>query len=113
MGGIELTEATLHDYKDIAALQTESWRSAYRGILPGSYLDGPILKERDPLAKPNVFRWREASRRFPCEGLRYFSRFCLRSAGRRAGLGCPPGQYPCEARLQRQGDGSVIVQIGR
>jgi GNAT superfamily N-acetyltransferase len=47
MGGMELTEATLHDYKDIAALQTESWRSAYRGILPGSYLDGPILKERE------------------------------------------------------------------
>ena len=47
MGGIELSEATLHDYKDIAALQTESWRIAYRGILPGSYLDGPILKERE------------------------------------------------------------------
>ena len=47
MGGIELSEATLHDYKDIAALQTESWRSAYRGILPVSYLDGPILKERE------------------------------------------------------------------
>jgi len=47
MGGMELSEATLHDYKDIAALQTESWRSAYRGILPCSYLDGPILKERE------------------------------------------------------------------
>jgi len=47
MGGIELSEATLNDYKDIAALQTESWRSAYRGLLPGSYLDGPILKERE------------------------------------------------------------------
>lgn len=47
MEGIELSEATLHDYKDIAALQAESWRSAYRGILPGSYLDGPILRERE------------------------------------------------------------------
>jgi len=47
MGGIKLSEATLHDYQDIAALQTESWRGAYRGILPGSYLDGPILKERE------------------------------------------------------------------
>jgi GNAT superfamily N-acetyltransferase len=46
MGRIELSEATLHDYEDIAALQTESWRSAYRGILPVSYLNGPILKER-------------------------------------------------------------------
>jgi len=43
---IELSEATLQAYQDIAALQTESWRSAYRGILPGSYLDGPILEER-------------------------------------------------------------------
>jgi len=47
MGGIELSEGTLHDYQDIAALQTESWRSAYRGILPVSYLDGPILEERE------------------------------------------------------------------
>ena len=47
MGGIELSEATLRDYKDIAALQTESWRSAYRGMLPVSYLDGPILQERE------------------------------------------------------------------
>src|SRR5580658_4520746 len=47
MEGIELSEAALHDYKDIAALQTESWRSAYRTILPGSYLDGPILEERE------------------------------------------------------------------
>jgi GNAT superfamily N-acetyltransferase len=46
MGEIELSEATLQDYQNIAALQTESWRSAYRGILPGSYLDGPILEER-------------------------------------------------------------------
>lgn len=72
-----------------------------------------VQEEGDALAKANVFRRREASRRFPCEGLRYSSRFCLRSAGRRAGLGCPPGQYPCEARLQRQGDGPVTVQIGR
>ena len=47
MGGIELSEATLRDCQDIAALQTESWYSAYRGILPTSYLDGPILGERE------------------------------------------------------------------
>ena len=46
MAEIELSEATLQAYQDIAALQTESWRSAYRGILPESYLDGPILEER-------------------------------------------------------------------
>jgi GNAT superfamily N-acetyltransferase len=43
---MELSEAAFPDFQDIAALQTESWRSAYRGILPGSYLDGPILEER-------------------------------------------------------------------
>lgn len=47
MGAIELSQGTLRDYQDIAALQTESWRSAYRGILPGSYLDGAILEERE------------------------------------------------------------------
>jgi hypothetical protein len=46
MAGIELSEGTLAEYKDIAALQTESWRSAYRDILAASYLDGPILEER-------------------------------------------------------------------
>jgi GNAT superfamily N-acetyltransferase len=46
MAGIELSEGTLAEYKDIAALQTESWRSAYRDILPASYLDGPSLEER-------------------------------------------------------------------
>jgi GNAT superfamily N-acetyltransferase len=46
MGTMELSEATFRDYQDIAALQTESWRNAYRDILPASYLDGPILEER-------------------------------------------------------------------
>jgi GNAT superfamily N-acetyltransferase len=45
MGGIRLSEGILDDYKDIAALQSESWRSAYSDILPASYLDGPILEE--------------------------------------------------------------------
>jgi hypothetical protein len=43
MGGIGLTQGTLHDCEDIAALHIESWRSAYRGILPASYLMGPLL----------------------------------------------------------------------
>jgi GNAT superfamily N-acetyltransferase len=47
MVGIEVSEGAQHDYQDIAALQTESWRSAYRGMLPGSYLDGPIVEERE------------------------------------------------------------------
>ncbi|MCG5212221.1 GNAT family N-acetyltransferase [Streptosporangium sp. KLBMP 9127] len=33
----------------IAALHTESWRSAYAGIMPAAYLNGPLLEERDAL----------------------------------------------------------------
>ncbi len=37
------------DADAIAALHTESWRSAYAGIMPASYLDGPLLEERREL----------------------------------------------------------------
>ncbi|NUW42691.1 GNAT family N-acetyltransferase [Nonomuraea rhodomycinica] len=37
------------DAEVIATLHTESWRSAYAGIMPGSYLDGPLLEERTAL----------------------------------------------------------------
>jgi GNAT superfamily N-acetyltransferase len=38
--------ATGEDSEKIAALHTESWRDAYRGIMPDWYLDGPIKRER-------------------------------------------------------------------
>jgi GNAT superfamily N-acetyltransferase len=38
--------ATRDDVEAVAALHTESWRHAYRGILPDAYLDGPIVQER-------------------------------------------------------------------
>jgi ribosomal protein S18 acetylase RimI-like enzyme len=47
MKGIDLGGAGLGDALDIAALQTESWRSTYRGLLPDSYLDGPIVADRE------------------------------------------------------------------
>lgn len=34
------------DADAIAALHTESWRDAYRGLVPDDYLDGPLLDER-------------------------------------------------------------------
>lgn len=34
------------DVPDIASLHAESWRSAYRGLLPDAYLDGPVLPDR-------------------------------------------------------------------
>ncbi len=41
--------ATRADVEIVAALHTESWRQAYRGILPDAYLDGPIVHERASL----------------------------------------------------------------
>jgi len=38
--------ATDVDAEKVAALHTESWRDAYRTIMPDWYLDGPIAKER-------------------------------------------------------------------
>lgn len=39
-------EATGRDVDAIAALHTESWRSAYRGLVPDAFLDGPLGDER-------------------------------------------------------------------
>ena len=38
--------AASSDAAAIAALHAESWRSAYRGLYPDEFLDGPILEER-------------------------------------------------------------------
>lgn len=34
------------DVEQIAALHAESWRTAYAGIMPSSFLDGPLLEDR-------------------------------------------------------------------
>jgi GNAT superfamily N-acetyltransferase len=44
--------ASSRDASAIAALHAESWRSAYRGLYPDEFLDGPILEER-------LLFWRE------------------------------------------------------
>jgi 8-oxo-dGTP pyrophosphatase MutT (NUDIX family)/GNAT superfamily N-acetyltransferase len=41
-----LRQAVVSDAKTIAALHSESWRSAYRGILNDNYLDNGIFEER-------------------------------------------------------------------
>lgn len=38
--------ARVDDADAIAMLQIESWRSAYRGLLPDAFLDGPIVEDR-------------------------------------------------------------------
>jgi GNAT superfamily N-acetyltransferase len=42
----DLRQAVTSDAETIATLHTESWRTAYRGILSNDYLDGDIFDER-------------------------------------------------------------------
>ena len=44
-----LVPARPGDAAAIAALHIESWRSAYRGLLPDEFLDGPIVPDRTRL----------------------------------------------------------------
>jgi hypothetical protein len=46
---VTLRDATKHDSAAIAHLHAESWRSAYRGILSGDYLDHRVHAERAAL----------------------------------------------------------------
>jgi GNAT superfamily N-acetyltransferase len=46
MNRVVFRSATATDSKAIASLHTESWRDAYRGILPDAYLDESIVEER-------------------------------------------------------------------
>jgi ribosomal protein S18 acetylase RimI-like enzyme len=41
-----IVPAGREDAPAIAALHTESWRSAYRGLVPDAFLDGPVVEER-------------------------------------------------------------------
>lgn len=47
--GLHLREAAPEDGPAVAALHIASWRSAYRGMLSDSFLDGPIEAERGAL----------------------------------------------------------------
>jgi ribosomal protein S18 acetylase RimI-like enzyme len=46
---LEIRRVTACDVDAVARLHTESWRSAYRGILRDEYLDGDIFAERQAL----------------------------------------------------------------
>lgn len=61
MESIQFKEATIADAISIAGLHTNSWRNSYHGILPDSYLDGPIVDERkavwlERLSSPSLDR---------------------------------------------------------
>lgn len=53
-GSVVLRSADASDCAAIAGLHTASWRHAYRGILPDSYLDGAIAQERLELWKERL-----------------------------------------------------------
>ena len=63
-----VAQATADDAEAIAALHAESWRSAYRGILPDSFLDGPVFDERRALWTERM-RAPGADRRFVCKAV--------------------------------------------
>ncbi|MER5891930.1 GNAT family N-acetyltransferase [Streptomyces sp. NPDC001876] len=43
---MEIREGVREDVAQIAALHAESWRTAYAGIMPTSFLSGPLLENR-------------------------------------------------------------------
>jgi GNAT superfamily N-acetyltransferase len=56
------TPASVIDARAIAALHAESWRDAYRGLVPDDYLAGPVLGERlrfweTRMSVPDQTRW--------------------------------------------------------
>ncbi|MDX1541278.1 MAG: GNAT family N-acetyltransferase [Geminicoccaceae bacterium] len=55
---IELRDAGPADADTVARLHTQSWQSAYRGILPDAYLDGELVPEKQA-------HWRQVLSRPP------------------------------------------------
>jgi len=49
MTSVVLRTAAYADAGAIAALHVASWRDAFRGMIPDSVLDGPMLDERLPM----------------------------------------------------------------
>jgi GNAT superfamily N-acetyltransferase len=43
---VSILHAGVGDAPAIAALHIESWRTAYRGLLPDEFLDGPVFEDR-------------------------------------------------------------------
>ncbi|WP_412074715.1 N-acetyltransferase family protein [Streptomyces xanthophaeus] len=43
---MEIRRGRRNDATEVAALHAESWRTAYAGIMPASFLGGPLLEDR-------------------------------------------------------------------
>ena len=46
MTGVTFRPAAAGDAAAIAALHVESWRTAYRGLVPDEFLAGPVERDR-------------------------------------------------------------------
>ena len=60
--------ADVDDAEAIAVLHAESWRSAYRGLLPDEFLDGPVFENRRALWVSRM-RAPGADRRLVCKAV--------------------------------------------
>ncbi|MEV6278681.1 GNAT family N-acetyltransferase [Nocardia sp. NPDC051832] len=49
LSGMPIRSGGVADVDEIAALHAASWRSAYAGIMPDEYLDGPLEADRKAL----------------------------------------------------------------
>ena len=65
---VRLVEAGAEDAEAIASLHAESWRSAYRGLMPDSFLDGPVFEERRALWAERMHA-AQPDRRFVCKAV--------------------------------------------
>ncbi|MEU8104668.1 GNAT family N-acetyltransferase [Nonomuraea muscovyensis] len=106
---MEIRPGTAADADPIAALHTASWQTAYAGIMPGAYLDGPLPDEHLAL-------WRARLSRPPggdtCllvagdgDGLAGFAYLCLRPDGR-----VLLDNLHVRPALKRSGIGSLLVR---
>ena len=68
MQRVRLVEAAREDAEAIAELHAESWRSAYRGLMPDSFLDGPVFEDRAALWAERM-NAAQAERRFVCKAV--------------------------------------------
>ena len=75
---IAVRRARPEDWAAVAELHSLSWRSAYRGIYPDDFLDGPVFENRKR-------HWRRALRRMKAEE---DAVFIAEQEGRAVGFAC-------------------------
>jgi GNAT superfamily N-acetyltransferase len=51
---MEVRTGTARDTLRVASLHTDSWRTAYAGLMPASYLDGPLRQEQADMWKTRL-----------------------------------------------------------